>query len=86
MQDPEFAEEYNLTKPEFDFALALTMAREARNLTQVQLSEATGIKQPMISRYERGQIPELPTLRKLAAALNARIIIEPNGRTAITLA
>jgi ribosome-binding protein aMBF1 (putative translation factor) len=85
MKDPEFAEEYHKSKPEFDFALALAMAREARSLTQKQLAEATGIKQPMISRFERGQVPELPTLRKIAAALNARIVIEPDGVTLVTL-
>lgn len=84
LENPERRAEYEQTKKEIDLAIALAGAREARYLTQAQLAEATGIKQQTISRYERGQIPELPTLRKLAAALNVRITIEPDGRTLVT--
>jgi len=85
MKDPEFTAEFEAKKRELDFAIALAEARDTRKLTQDQLAQATGIKRPMLSRYEHGQIPELPTLRKLAAALNARIIIEANGATVVAL-
>jgi len=85
MQNPQFAAEFEKAKAELDLAIALADAREARNLTQAQLSEMTGIKQPTLSRIEHGRVPELPNLKKLAAALNARITIEPSGKASIAL-
>ena len=35
-------------------AIALSKARKAQGLTQKELSEKTGIKQPVISRLEHG--------------------------------
>lgn len=43
--------------------------RKALGLTQVQLSELTGVKQPVIARNERGAVPTIPILRQLTAAL-----------------
>lgn len=57
--------------------LVLTEMREARGLTQRELSEKTGIKQPMLARIERGQMPTLPTLGRIAQALSARVVILP---------
>ncbi len=58
--------------------LALTEMREERGLTQRDIAARTGIKQPMLARIERGQMPTIPTLRRIAQALNARVIIAPN--------
>ncbi|MDR3706708.1 MAG: helix-turn-helix transcriptional regulator [Capsulimonadaceae bacterium] len=69
---------------ETELATSLVRAREIRRVTQAQLAAATGIKQPVIARVERGQTPAVATLRKLAAALNARVTIEPDGRTTFT--
>ncbi len=74
---PTFAEELTHAREGTRLGLALTETREARNLTQRELSEKTGIKQPMLARIERGQMPTLPTLRRIAQALNARVVILP---------
>ena len=76
---PTFAEELTRAREGTRLGLALTEAREARSLTQRELSEKTGIKQPMLARIERGQMPTLPTLRRIAQALNARVVILPEG-------
>jgi transcriptional regulator with XRE-family HTH domain len=75
---PTFAEELAKAREGTRLGLALTEMREERGLTQREVSERTGIKQPMLARIERGQIPTLPTLRRIAQALNARIIIAPD--------
>lgn len=80
MKDPEFAREYAKAKRETDFALALTCLREAQGLTQEQLGAKSGIPQETLSRLERGRIPALPTLRRLAKALNATVLILPDER------
>ncbi len=80
MQDPEFAREYAKAKRETDFALGLVMLREAQGLTQEQLGAKSGIPQETVSRLERGRVPALPTLKRLAKALNATVLILPDER------
>ncbi len=76
---PAFAEELARAREGARLGLALTEMREARGLTQRELSEETGIKQPMLARIERGQMPTLPTLSRIARALNARVMILPEA-------
>jgi len=75
---PTFAAELAKAREGTHLGLALTELREERGLTQREVSERTGIKQPMLARIERGQMPTLPTLRRIAQALNARVIIAPD--------
>ncbi len=75
---PTFAAELAKAREGTRLGLALTELREERGLTQREVSERTGIKQPMLARIERGQMPTLPTLRRIAQALNARVIIAPD--------
>ena len=84
MEDPEFREEYQRIQPEMDIKRALLQARINAGMTQVQLSEATGISQADISRLENGtRNPSLGLLKRLADAMNATLRIEfvPNIKT-----
>ena len=63
------------------FGVGLTQAiiegREANDLTQKQLSEATGIAQADISRLENGTgNPSIRTLKRLAAGLGMQLKLE----------
>lgn len=52
------------------FARRLKEARQAKSLTQAELSKATGIAQPDISLIERGQANiTLDTMERLASAV-----------------
>lgn len=54
----------------YSLARQIVELREKHGLTQVQLSEATGIPQAQISKIERGVIsPTSATLAKIAEAL-----------------
>lgn len=75
---PTFAGELAKAREATHLGLALTELREERGLTQREIAERTGIKQPMLARIERGQMPTLPTLRRIAQALNARVVIAPS--------
>ena len=75
---PTFAGELAHAREGTRLGLALTELREERGLTQRDIAARTGIKQPMLARIERGQMPTLPTLRRIAHALNARVIIAPD--------
>lgn len=58
----------------FSLGLQFSEARQARGLTQRQLSEITGVAQADISRIERGAgNPTEATLQRLAEALGRRL-------------
>jgi transcriptional regulator with XRE-family HTH domain len=72
MQDPEFRAEYEALKPNDQ----VTRLRIERGLTQAELAECVGTKQPSIARLESGRRdPSLDLLRRVATALGARLEI-----------
>lgn len=77
LRDPEFRAEWDALEPEFQIAKAMLDGRAARNLTQKELAEITGITQSDISKLENGNAnPSLRTLERLAAGLGMRIRLE----------
>ena|SRR5947209_614493 len=74
LRDNEFAQEYKRVSAEMDFALALARRRDELGMTQQELAEETGIRQPMIARIEHGQMPTAPTLQRLAKGLRVSIM------------
>lgn len=72
MKDPEFRAGYEALEP----AYQLTRLRIAKGLTQAQLAELVGTKQPGIARLESGKTePKLSFLRRVAKALGYRVEI-----------
>jgi len=68
--DPTFITAAEVLEPGYQ----VTRLRMLRGLTQAQLAEMVGTRQPSIARLENGtSIPSLSFLQKVAAALNARI-------------
>lgn len=53
----------------------LKAMRERRNLNQRELSEKSGVPQPMISEIERGLVrsPQIGTMHNLAKALKCTV-------------
>ena len=77
MQDPEFRKEYEAIQPEMDITRAILDARIQTGLTQMQLSERSGISQADISRLEKGtRNPSLSLLKRLAEAMDSTLRIE----------
>ncbi|HWK89182.1 MAG TPA: helix-turn-helix domain-containing protein [Longimicrobium sp.] len=69
-RDPEFAAAWALSQPKIAVAVNVSRLREERGLTQAQLAEAVGRKQPRIAEIERGDAnPTLETLTRIALAL-----------------
>lgn len=57
---------------------ALVQARQEQGITQRQLEELSGVKQPQIARMERGDAnPQLDTLLKVLAPLGKTLAIVP---------
>lgn len=86
MENPEFKAEWDALEPEFQIIRGIVEGREMNDLTQEQLSAATGINQANISRLENGTAnPSLRTLKRLAAGMGMALKIEfvplrPAGR------
>lgn len=59
------------------FGVALSRARRAADLTQMQLAEISGVQQAVISRIEAGRAnPTLETMELLAAGCGRKLKIE----------
>ena len=72
LADPATRAAYDALEPAYQIA----SLRIKANLTQAQLAELVGIKQPSIARLERGQQqPTIEFLRKLGQALGYRLEI-----------
>lgn len=75
--DPEFRAEWEALEPERQIIRAIIEGREANDLTQKQLADATGITQADISRLENGTgNPSLRTLKRLASGMGMQLKIE----------
>lgn len=80
LADPEVQQAYDALEPAYQIA----RLRIARGLTQTQLAQLVGTKQPSIARLESGASqPSMAFLQKVAAALGARLEVRlvplPNG-------
>ena len=57
---------------------ALVEARQEQGISQRQLEELSGVKQPQIARMEKGDSnPQLDTLLKVLAAMGKTLVIVP---------
>lgn len=76
MKDLRFKRAYEALEPEFQIARQVMKARVARKMTQIQLAERIGTKQPVISRLEGMEsTPTVTLLKKVAESLGKRLII-----------
>ena len=74
MKKPEFAKAYHELDAEFALIVQLIDLRLRRGLTQAQLAERVGTKQPSIARMETTrQARNLGFLGRVAEALDARL-------------
>jgi DNA-binding XRE family transcriptional regulator len=70
LRDPEFAAGWAVEKPFADFAINVMRIRQARGMSQQQLAERAGLKQPRIAEIERSDAnPTLLTISRIAYAL-----------------
>lgn len=77
LKDPEFRAEWEALEPERQIIRAIIDGREANDMTQKQLADATGITQADISRLENGTAnPSLRTLKRLASGMGMQLKIE----------
>lgn len=83
MTEPGAEEAYGAAKLAFELGASVRRLRESKGLTQKQLAVAAGMTQPAVARFEAGgTVPTIPILERLAAALDAELIVSVHPRTA----
>jgi DNA-binding XRE family transcriptional regulator len=55
----------------------LIKARREKGITQKQLEELSGVRQPVIARMEKGNNPQLDTVLKVLAPLGKTLSVVP---------
>lgn len=71
MRDSEFEKAYEEVQPEMNIIRAIIDARIAKNMTQKDLSNKTGINQSEISKLENGtRNPSIKLLQRLAEGMD----------------
>lgn len=77
MSRPGAAAAYDAVRIPFELGEAVRDRREELGLTQAQLAERAGLKQPAVARFEAGgTMPTIPMLERLATALELRLNVE----------
>lgn len=82
--DPGFAAAWELEEPLATLAVNVATLRRARGLTQKELADLAGMRQPRVAEIERGDAnPELKTLIRIARALEVGLAdlhtVQPAG-------
>lgn len=84
LKDKAVREEYEKLLPEYELARSLIEQRLRKKMTQEDIAYKAGIPQSTVSRVEglTHGLPKLATLKKIADALDAKLVIklEPKGK------
>lgn len=82
LKKPEIRKEYEALQPKYDMIRSLIERRNQLRISQKQLAEIVGTKQPAISRLEKGDYnTTLSTLFKVADALDLDISLQARTKT-----
>lgn len=74
LKDNDFKKEYDELEPEYQLINEILKARSEKQLTQIQLSEITGIAQCDISKIENGNAnPSLKTIERIASGMGKKL-------------
>jgi DNA-binding XRE family transcriptional regulator len=73
LKDPRVKDAYNALEEEFALVSQLIELRQKRGLSQQALAKRAGMQQPAIARLESGRSPSLGILKRVAAALDAKV-------------
>lgn len=82
LKSKKVKDEYEKLLPEYQLAKSLIEQRLKKKMTQGDVARKTGMPQSTISRIEglTHGLPKLLTLKKIADALDAKLVIKIEGR------
>lgn len=77
MGQPGAGAAYEAARIRYELGRVVRARREQLGMTQGQLAERTGLKQPAVARFEAGgTMPTIPMLERLADALGMRLTVQ----------
>jgi predicted transcriptional regulator len=84
LKNKNVRKEYEKLLPEYELARSIIEQRQRKKMTQEQVAKKAGMPQSTISRVEglTHGLPKLSTLKKIADALDAKVIIKLEARKA----
>ena len=84
LKDKRVREEYEKLLPEYELARSIIEQRLKKKMTQGDVAKKAGMPQSTISRIEglTHGLPKLSTLKKIANALDAKIVIKLEAKKA----
>lgn len=82
LKDKAVKAEHEKLRPEYELARSILEQRIKKKMTQVQVAKKTGMPQSTIARIEglTHGLPRLSTLKKIAQALDADLIVTLKAR------
>lgn len=82
LKNKKVREEYDKLLPEYELAKSMIEQRLKKKMTQEDVAKKTGMPQSTISRIEglTHGLPKLLTLKKIADALDANLVIRMEGK------
>jgi ribosome-binding protein aMBF1 (putative translation factor) len=85
-EDPQFREDWDRSAFAREVAIRIVRYRAQRSLTQTQLAQLVGMKQPVIARLERDERPpSLATLARITAGTGIEFHLDVrDGAVALT--
>lgn len=82
LAEPGAAEAYEATRLAYELGRAVRELRQQHRWSQAQLAEAAEMTQSAVARFEAGgTVPTLPTLERLARALDVELRVRFVERT-----
>ena len=84
LKDKNVRKEYEKLLPEYELVKSIIEQRQRKKMTQEQVAKKAGMPQSTISRIEglTHGLPKLSTLKKIADALDAKVVIKLEARKA----
>jgi predicted transcriptional regulator len=84
LKNKNVRKEYEKLQPEYELAKSIIEQRQRKKMTQEQVAKKAGMPQSTISRIEglTHGLPKLSTLKKIADALDAKVVIKLEARKA----
>ena len=84
LKNKDVRKEYEKLLPEYELAKSILEQRQRKKMTQEQVAKKAGMPQSTISRIEglTHGLPKLSTLKKIADALDAKVVIKLEARKA----
>lgn len=82
LKNKNVRKEYEKLLPEYELARSIIEQRQRKKMTQEQVAKKAGMPQATISRVEglTHGLPKLSTLKKIADALDAKVVIRLEAR------